>query len=151
MKTSCRFLIITLLTSTLFACKKNKSEPVDPTELKGTWELESARSSMMPLTTYEEGNGNLLKIKDDSYAYYKDGAVTEQGNYAAYKDTVTVPYTCQAGPNGKYQNRFANSNITSPRVSPLFKIYYYVEDNKLYMASGCWALDSGSEEVYRRK
>jgi hypothetical protein len=148
MKTSYTFLLVASLITGMVACKKDKDND-NPDGVKGSWELAAYETSWIPLKTYDPGNGNTLEIKNGSYAYYKDGQVQEQGNYSTVVDTVSSESICKAN-TGKYINRIDFSNIT-PTRTVLFMTFFYIENDMLYMNSGCRANDSYVRAVYRRK
>jgi hypothetical protein len=153
MKKTYPIVMIALLVTTLVACKKDKDEDHSlEKDLVGFWELSEASSSWFPVKTYDPGNGNKLKIYNDgSYAYYKDGQVTEQGNYAVVADDSVEENVCLINLKDHYKNRFDVTNVTpTPNQVTVFKTFFYIADDKLYMISGCYAVDGGSSRVYRR-
>ena len=152
MKKTYLLVMFALLVTTLFACKKDKGDKDDPKkDLVSIWELAEASSAMMPVKTYEPGNGNLLRINsNDTYFYSKDGQVMEQGNYSIVADTSVEKETCLINLKDKYKNRFEITNVTPIPTVMAFKTFFYVEGDKLYMIGGCYAVDAGSLRVYRR-
>ena len=154
MKKTYPIVMLALLLTTLFACKKNKDNAVDPnTNLVSIWELSEVTTSMLPVQTLVPGNGNTLRINsNNTYAYFKDGQAIEQGNYTIVPDTSVEKETWLTNLKDKYKNRFEVSNVTPvlPRPAADLKVFFYVEGDKLYMISGNFAVDGGSLRVYRR-
>jgi hypothetical protein len=152
MKKTYPIVMLALLMTTLFACKKDKGDTIDPKkDLVSIWELAEASSAMTPVKTYDPGNGNTLRINsNDTYAYFKDGQVVEQGNYSIVADTSVEKEVCLVNLKDKYKNRFEITNVTPVPTVMAFKTFFYVEGDKLYMIGGCYAIDAGSLRVYRR-
>jgi hypothetical protein len=153
MKKTYPIVMLALLMTTLFACKKNKDHNDDlKKELVSIWELAETSSAMGPMKTYGPGNGNTLSINnDDTYAYYKDETVMmEHGNYTIVPDTSVEKEVCLVNLKDKYKNRFEITNVTPIPTVMAFKTFFYVEGDKLYMIGGCYAYDAGSLRVYRR-
>ena len=154
MKKTYPIVMLALLLTTLFACKKNKDNNDDlKKDLVSVWELAEASSAMTPVKTYDPGNGNILRINNNAtYAYFKDSQVVEQGNYSVVADDSVEKEVCLVNLKDKYKNRFEVTNVTPvlPRPSSDLKVFFYVEGDKLYMISGCYAYDAGSLRVYRR-
>ena len=150
MKKTYIIVVISLLITTMTACKKDNND--NPKDYEGVWEL-AETSSMMPTQLYDPGNGNLLSINSDgSYVYSKNDSVTETGNYKVVTDNSVEENVCLKDLKDKYKERFAFSNISTPyAVYPAnYKVFFYVADDKLYMIGGCFAVDGGSYRVYRR-
>src|SRR5689334_458938 len=111
MKKTYIIVAITLLITTMTACKKD-NDPVK--DYEGVWEL-AETSSMMPTHIYDPGNGNLLSINSDgSYVYSKNDSVTETGNYRVVKDNSVEESVCLRDLKDKYKQRFELSNISTP-------------------------------------
>jgi hypothetical protein len=152
MKKTYPIVMLALLLTTLFACKKDKGDNYDPKkDLVSIWELAEVSSSMLPVQKYDPGNGNLLRINsNDTYAYISNGQITQQGNYTIVADTSVEKETCLVNLKDKYKYRFEVTNDPPIPTVTAYKVFFYVEDNKLYMISGCYAIDAGSLRVYRR-
>ena len=150
MKKTYSFLLIAFMITTLFACKKDKGEQADPNDIKDTWELVETSSSWFPVKTYLPGNGNLLQINGNTYVYYKDGQAIEQGNYSTAADTSVEENVCLINLKDTYKTRFDITNVTPMPTIMVFKTFFYIENDKLYMISGCYAVDGGSKRVYQR-
>jgi hypothetical protein len=152
MKKTYPIVMLALLVTTLFACKKDKGDKEEPKkDLISIWELAETSSAMMPVKTYAPGNGNTLRINsNDTYAYFKDGQVIEQGNYTIVPDTSVEKEVCLVNLKDKYKYRFDITNVTPMPTFMAFKTFFYLEDDKLYMIGGCYAVDAGSLRVYRR-
>lgn len=154
MKKTCTLVMLALGITMLFACKKNKDNNNDNNnDLVSTWELAEASSAMLPKKTFDPGNGNTLRINEGgTFAYSRDGQVTQQGTYTIVADGSVEEEVCLVNLKDKYRNRF---NVTSvdpvvPGAAAIPKIFFYVENNRLYMISGCYAVDAGALLVYRR-
>jgi hypothetical protein len=92
-----------------------------------------------------------LRINNDNtYYYFKDEQVIEQGNYSIVADTSVEKEVCLVNLKDKYKNRFEKTNVTPIPTFTAFKTFFYVEGDKLYMIGGCYAIDAGSLQVYRR-
>ena len=152
MKKTYPIVMLALLVTTLFACKKNKDNTVDPKkDLVSIWELAEVSSAMTPVKTYDPGNGNTLRISEDgTYAYYKNDQTMEQGNYTIVADTSVEKEVCLLNLKDKYKNRFEVTNVTPIPTASAFRTFFYVNGDKLYMIGGCYAIDAGSLRVYRR-
>jgi hypothetical protein len=153
MKKTFPIVMLALLVTTLFACKKNKDNNDDlKKELVSIWELAETSSAMVPVQTYAPGNGNMLWVNNNgTYAYFKDGQVIEHGNYTIVPDNSVENEVCLVNLKDKYKNRFEMTNVTPiPTTVMTFKTFFYIENDKLYMIGGCYANDAGSLRVYRR-
>lgn len=137
------FAIVILLITTLFACKKNKDADAS-TELTGTWELSATQASMVPVTNYADGNGNLLVISATTYAYYANGQVVKQGTYATVEDATAEQNTCLAISEDTFNHRMVLDGDETR------KVFFNIADGRLTFISGCFALDAGVKTVYRR-
>ncbi|MBO9202688.1 MULTISPECIES: hypothetical protein [Niastella] len=148
MKTTYSYLIVALMVTASIACKKDKDEKNSKEDLISTWELAQIQAGMIAGKTYEPGNGNLLTINADTYAYYKDGQVIEKGNYTTAADNSVEENVCLVNVKDRYKRSIVFTNVTPARTTN--KTFYYIENDKLYLLSGCFALDGGVDAVYRR-
>jgi hypothetical protein len=118
-------------------CKKDQSSG----GLQGVWEIRQAKG--MLLVDYPAGNGNLIKFQGNNYEMIDNGQVTQSGTYSIVLDPSVSTETCLVIPAGKYENRivFNNSLISN-------KVFFEITGNKLYLISGCFAVDGGVEREY---
>jgi hypothetical protein len=135
--------LIVLLMTTGFACKKDKDGSSSPA-LTGYWELAQTQSDM-PTKNYPAGNGSLLLIKDNKYAYYGNGQLVKSGTYTTMDDNSVVQSVCLVIPEGQFPRRIVFDTAYSAT-----KVFYQVEDDKLSLISGCFATDGGQKTTYRR-
>ena len=148
MKKTYGILLITLVVTTLIACKKEKGNNEPNKDLKSNWELAEYSTSWLPKIIYNPGNGNLLYFWDDTYTVFKDGQIQEQGNYTAKPDNTVEQNSCDPSLKDTYTRSIEFTNGDSTRVT--YKKYYYIADDKLYLVSGCNAVDGRVDAVYRR-
>ena len=152
MKKTYPIVMLALLLTTFIACKKDKGNSPDlKKDLVSTWELAEVSSSWIPKQTYAPGNGNILRVNNDgSYFYYAAGQIKEQGNYTIVADTTVEKEVCLVNLKDKYKNRLETTNVTPIPTVAAFKTFFYIENDRLYMIAGCYAVDGGSLRVYRR-
>jgi hypothetical protein len=134
--TACGVALLLLLNS----CKKDKAPS---SSIVGTWEIQSSRGSI-PTITYASGNDSLLKFTSSTYTVYSKGQVVKSGTYSIVADSSFDALVVQAG---EFTHRIIYDG-NDPNTS--FKKFLQVSGNKLTFISGNFALDSGSETIYRR-
>jgi hypothetical protein len=135
--------LVVIVMTTGFACKKDHDGASSP-ELTGYWELAQAQGDI-PTVNYPAGNGSLLVIKDDTYAYYGNGQLVKSGAYTTTDDNTVVQSTCLITPEGKFTRRIVFDTAYSAT-----KVFYQVENDQLALVSGCFATDGGQKITYRR-
>jgi len=123
------------------SCKKN-TKGSSSQNLVGTWELRANQSSMMPLTTYPPGNGNLLIFTDHSYSIEKNGQTVKTGNYTIAEDHS---FNALVVPEGQFIHRIDYQDSVHQ------KVFFQISDDTLTFLSGIFALDSGVKLQYVRK
>jgi hypothetical protein len=153
MKKTYGILVIALLITIFTACKKDIGDDNNAkNDLVSWWELAEVSASMTPVQTYDPGNGNVLRINpNDTYSYWKNDQVIEQGNYSIVADGSVETETGLINLKDKYLNRFEVTNVTpAPNPVTVVKTFFYVAGDKLYMIGGNFQVDGGSLRVYRR-
>jgi hypothetical protein len=135
--------LIVILMTTGFACKKDKDGSSSPT-LTGYWELAEAQGDI-PTVFYPAGNGSLLVIKEDTYAYYGNGQLVKSGAYTTTEDNTAEQSTCLVTAEGQFTRRIVFDTAYSAT-----KVFYQVESDRLSLVSGCFATDGGQKIIYRR-
>jgi hypothetical protein len=143
MKKVVNYVLIVFLIPACIGCKKDKDEPSK--DLVGYWELAQAQGGMTPVTTYPAGNGSLLVIKDDTYAYYGNGQLVKKGTYATMEDNTVAANVCLVIPAGEFTRRIVFDTSYSAE-----KMFYNIADNNLTLMSGCFAVDGGRRTTYRK-
>jgi hypothetical protein len=136
-------ILIAFLVTTLFACKKDKGN--SDQGITGKWELVEYSTSWVPTITYTPGNGNTLTIADSKYVIISSTQVREEGTYTTMEDNTVEENVCHTGLKDKYTRRVDLNDGNYTR-----KVFYYIADDKLYMISGCYAVDGGVQRTYRR-
>jgi hypothetical protein len=135
-------ILIVLSIATWFGCKKDQGKPSN--ELEGYWELTQS-TSRMPTVNHPPGNGNLLVIKDNKYAWYANGQTVKSGTFTTMEDTTAQENVCLIIPKDQFTRRIVyDTSYSKP------KTFYDIRDGKLSFVSGCFAYDAGHKEVYRR-
>lgn len=147
MKKVYNILLAGCITLALHACKKDKGKGNDtPNDLAGAWELAESSAAMLPgVKTYAPGNGNTISFEDGRYARYANGQLIKEGTYTIVEDDTVEESVCLVNLKDKYTQRLdldANNGGT--------KTFIYINDGQLSMIAGCYALDGGHKEVYRR-
>lgn len=77
--------LLFLLFLTLTGCEDEAVCLLPQDEIRGTWELASATSGWSGTTTYQAGNGNLIKFDGNTYERTQDGQ-KEVGFYKLEED-----------------------------------------------------------------
>jgi hypothetical protein len=121
-------------------CKKN-TKPSSQ-NLIGTWELHANQSSIMPLTAFPPGNGNLLTFTDHSYSITKSGQVLKTGNYTVAEDHS---FSALVVPEGQFIHRIDYQDSVHQ------KIFFQINGDTLTFLTGVFALDGGVMLQYMRK
>src|SRR3954471_18367073 len=119
MKKTYGILVIALLITIFTACKKDMGDDNNAkNDLVSWWELAEVSASMTPVQTYDPGNGNVLRINpNDTYSYWKNDQVIEQGNYSIVADGSVETETGLKNLKDKSLNRFEVTNVT-PAPNP---------------------------------
>jgi hypothetical protein len=145
MKTVYSIILISCITLGLSGCKKDKDNDT-PDDLIGAWELAETSAAMMPgVTDYAPGNGNVISFKDDKYFRYNKGQLVTEGTYTVVEDHTVEEHVCLVDLHDKFTHRIIfDNNYSAP------KTFLYINDAKLSLISGCYALDAGTKKVYRR-
>jgi hypothetical protein len=136
------YIVIGLLMTTWFACKKDHDQPSN--DLEGYWELTQTIGNM-PTVSYPAGNGNLLVIKDNKYAYYTNGQTVKSGTFTTVEDGSVQENVCLVIPKDQFTRRIVYDTTYSKP-----KTFYDISEGKLSFVSGCFASDGGHKEDYRR-
>jgi hypothetical protein len=140
-------LLMSCLTLAIFSCKKDKGnhEPVELEKLTGLWELAETSAAMMPgVKTYDRGNGNMFSFVNGKYAQYKNGQLIKEGTYTVVEDSTVEESVCLANLKDIYSYRLVFDYKYSAT-----KVFIYINEGKLSMISGCYAVDAGHRELYR--
>jgi hypothetical protein len=147
MKKAYSIILMSCLTLAIFSCKKDKGndEPIELEELTGVWELAETSAAMMPgVKTYDPGNGNVMSFKEGKYAQYNNRHLIKEGTYTVVEDSTVEENVCLTNLKDKYTYRLVfDHKYSAP------KIFIYINEGRLSMISGCYAVDAGHNEVYR--
>jgi hypothetical protein len=141
-------VLIVLLMTTLFGCKKeNDKAAADASQnnLIGYWELAESSGAMVPPTMYPAGNGKILVLTTDTYAYYGNGQLVKKGTYMTMADNTIEQNVCLVNLQDKYDRRIVFDTAYS---AP--KQFFNIADEQLSIISGCYTYDAGHKIIYRR-
>jgi hypothetical protein len=131
----------------LHACKKDKDNgDKTPNDLTGAWELAETSAAMLPgVKTHAPGNGNMISFEDGRYAQYTNGQLVKEGAYTVVEDNTVEESVCLGNLKYKFTHR-----LDLDASSAENKIFICINDGQLSMIAGCYAVDGGHKEVYRR-
>ncbi len=145
MKKLFSILLTGSITCMLFACKKDKGDKSDNNSLSGYWELAETSSAMMPTYQHGPGNGNVIEINTSTYKRYANGQVIASGVFTTMPDNTVEKNVCLVFEGDRFTRR-----IIFDTAQAADKTFYEIRDGRLAFISGCYALDAGHKEVYRR-
>jgi hypothetical protein len=128
----------------LFACKKNNNKS-DNNSLIGYWELAETSGGMMPARQHGPGNGNVIELTASTYKHYRNGLLVQSGSYFTVPDNSVEKNVCLVIEDDRYTRRIIFDTAQA-------KQFYDVhgDGDKLSFISGCYAIDAGHQEEYRR-
>lgn len=129
----------------LFSCKKNSGDKSDNNSLLGYWELAETSGAMMPARQYGAGNGNVIEINTFTYKRYANGQLIASGTYTTVPDNTVEKNVCLVFEDDRYTRR-----IIFDTAQAAAKQFYDIRDDKLSFIAGCYAIDAGHKEEYRR-
>ena len=138
-------LLVVSCTIVMAACIKHKdATPDDSNSIVGAWELSSSQSSILPATNYPSGSGNMVVFTKNTYTVYVNHQVSKSGSYTTEADAGFEQNVCLVDTDGKFSNRIIYDGDTTPRI------FIAVDGGTLSIASGCFAIDGGQEQVYKK-
>ena len=124
------------------SCKKSTPAGLDTAGIRGEWELRTTQASIAPAKIYAPGNGNKLTFTSTTYQSYANGQLVKSGHYILVTDTSAI---CSFEASGPARTRIVYDNDYSHASTDIL-----VAGNKLSFASGCFAVDGGSIQVYEK-
>ena len=136
-----KLLLITVLVTLFFGCKKNNSIPGD--QLEGRWEYRgTACYCAYPngVPNNKAGNGDIYLFADGNYKHMQNGQVVKSGTYTISADVL----------NGQAVSRITYDGVTTPTNGfslPFFKI---TDGTKLTFFGTVPAASDGVEMYYER-
>jgi hypothetical protein len=128
----------------LFACKKNNDKS-DNNSLIGYWELAETSGAMMPARQYGPGNGNVIELTATTYKRYSNSQVVNSGTYITLPDNTVEKNVCLVIEDDRYNRR-----IVFDTAQAGTKQFYEIRDGRLSFIAGCYSIDAGHREEYRR-
>ncbi|HEX6427122.1 MAG TPA: hypothetical protein VF008_05525 [Niastella sp.] len=144
MKTVQCIVPVILLITLLVACKKDKGSNT-PSDLEGDWEIAESTVSITPTVTYPSGNGSTLSFSNGRYSYAERGDVVKEGSFTTMEDSTVEQSVCMSNLADTFTRRVVFDNDYSAT-----KVFFHIAGDKLYLISGCHAVDGGQKKVYRR-
>lgn len=145
-----RHLILSVCLVTFVACfiscKKDslKENQDTSSSIIEIWELQ--KISGMITINYPAGKGNILKFTKGNYELYENNRLVKNGDYKIVKDSTVEENVCLVFATNRFTDRIIyDNNLTKP------KEFLEIENNKLTIISGCYALDGGSTFEYKKK
>ncbi|HUP12255.1 MAG TPA: hypothetical protein VM187_08595 [Niastella sp.] len=142
MKKIYNVLLISCFALAVVACKKDNGKNYG---IVGRWELAQVSGAMVPPVNYLSGNGNILEFTSSTYKHYSNGQLIKSGNYSIEEDNTVEQNVCLVMDDGRYTHRIVFDTAQSKP-----KTFYEIRDGKLAFISGCYAVDAGHREEYRR-
>lgn len=145
MKLTFRFAVAILIMGSIASCKKDHGGTHNYTNsVIGTWELSQLQGSM-PVKDFPAGNGNILILTATTYEFRENGQLKKNGTYILKEDPTVEQNVCLVFPQGSFSKRIIyDGNDTAQ------KVFIDVTNDQLTLVSGCFALDGGSKNVYKR-
>ena len=142
-----RYLLLAIIFMAFAGCKKQgaSNEDGENGSLIGNWELYRTFGGMMPTTTYNPGNGNLLRFDSTTYQMIRGGQIVLQGTYQLKTDSLTDVNSCALLPP-----RSSAPNWIVADSSTGLRTFYEINGNTLTTTSGCIPADGGGS-IYKRK
>ncbi|RYE26374.1 MAG: hypothetical protein EOP42_20810 [Sphingobacteriaceae bacterium] len=131
-----------ILLTFFISCKKDN---YSSKSIIGTWELRQSQGGTIPGTTYNKGNGNMIKFTDSDYEIYANGVLSKSGTYKLIPDTSVQDNVCSVLSSNEYKNRIVFDGKDDAR-----KTFIKISKDELSLVSGCFALDAGSISIYGR-
>jgi hypothetical protein len=125
--------------ASIYSCKKEEqAEKQIKSQITGQWELQlySCGECLLPLTTYPQGNGNIVEFTYDGRFIRKlKDSITFSGRY----NIVTNKECNKSGNLALETNETANGSVR----------FITIENFKLQLSTpGCYA--DGATSIYRR-
>jgi len=144
MKLIVRFALAVLIMSSVASCKKDHGSTSDTSAFVGNWELSQVIANM-PTINLASGNGNVLTLTANTYAFRENGQLKKNGTYTLKDDVTAEQNVCLVFAAGTFTKRIIfDGDESAP------KTFIDVTNNQLSLASGCFADDSGSKRIYKR-
>lgn len=138
MKIACLFSLVFI--SLFTSCEKSEEAPAS---LSGTWRLVEARG-MFVIRDFPPDRVETITFEGNTYQL-KIGENITEGDFTTADDPTVAKEVCLEMPPGRYTRTIRFSKRSSDQ-----KIFYEFDGDTLKMISGCFALDGGSEKIYKR-